>query len=138
MIGFITFVLATVVVFSISNSATMTILERSQEIGMLRSLGFTRSYVRALFVREMLALAGLAMVAGTVIGFAGIAAVNGSKIHFNPPGIAGGLLLRLEPSLKLSLGAGALVFVLALLAAWIAVRSVARRNIATLVLGVRA
>jgi putative ABC transport system permease protein len=138
MIGFITFVLATVVVFSISNSATMTILERSQEIGMLRALGFSRSYVRGLFVREMLALALLAMLAGTVIGFVGIAVINDSKIHFNPPGIAGGLLLRLEPSLFPSLGAGLLIFSLALVAAWIAVRSVARRNIATLVLGVRA
>lgn len=135
MIGFIAFVLATIIVFSISNSATMTIIERGQEIGMMRSLGFARGYIRALFIREMIALATLGVVTGGLLGLAGILFVNGLDIRFNPPGIAGGMQLVLKPSALMVGVAAAVIFTLAAGAAWLAIRSIVQRNIAILLMG---
>ena len=50
-----------------TRAATMTIIERSQEIGMLRSVGFTQSYIKTLFLREMLALTALSVAVGGVV-----------------------------------------------------------------------
>lgn len=135
MVAFISVVLATVVVFSIFNAATMTVIERSQEIGMMRSLGFTRRQIRQLFVYEMLALSSLAVVAGGVVGAAGIAAVNAAKIRLNPPGVAGGMQLALIPNAGIVAGAAVLIFLLSVLTTLMAVRTVAKRNIATLLMG---
>lgn len=135
MIGFISFVLATVIVFSISNSATMTIIERSQEIGMMRSLGFARTYIRALFIREMVALAILSVIVGGLIGVTGIMVINGMNIRFNPPGVAGGMQLVLKPSALMVGSAAVVIFSLAAGAAWIAIRSIVQRNIAILLMG---
>ncbi|MCX6125889.1 MAG: hypothetical protein NTV34_14235, partial [Proteobacteria bacterium] len=52
MVTFIGFVLALVIVLSIFNSATMTVIERSEEVGMLRSLGYTRRLIRIIFSLE--------------------------------------------------------------------------------------
>jgi putative ABC transport system permease protein len=137
MIGFLTMVLSTVVVFSVFNAATMTVIERSQEIGMMRSLGYTKRGVRILFVIEMALLTGMSLFAGGIIAFVGILSVNGAGIELHPPGIAGGMLLKLTPSALTVAFALALITVLALVTTWFAVKSVARRNIASLLLGMQ-
>lgn len=135
MVTFIAVVLATVVVFSIFNSATMTVIERSQEIGMMRSLGFKRGEIRRLFVREMVALALVSVVGGGIVAIIGILAVNGSGVLLKPPGVSGGMLLKLVPNTLIVSGATVLIFALAVLTTLLAVRNMARRNIATLLMG---
>jgi putative ABC transport system permease protein len=135
MVGFITFVLALVVIFSIFNSATMTIIERSQEIGMMRSLGFRRRQIRQLFIMEMLLLSAVSVIGGGLIALIGILLVNGLEIHYYPPGVSGGMTLRLIPNF-LSVGVSVVINLgLALITTLFAVWSVANRNIATLLLG---
>ena len=135
MVGFITFVLATVIIFSIFNSATMTVIERSQEIGMLRSLGFTQRYVKTLFFREMTALCLVAVTAGGLIGALGVGGVNAARIHFTPPGIAGGVYLELTPTAAIVVGAAVLIFALAASAVTLAMRAVVRQKITVLLMG---
>lgn len=135
MVAFITVVLVTVIVFSVFNAATMTVIERSQEIGMMRSLGFTRRQIRRLFVMEMAALAGLSLVIGGVMAGVGIFAVNHARIDFNPPGIAGGMKLLLTVNSKVVFLSAILILVLAVLTTLVAVRQIVKGNIATLVLG---
>lgn len=135
MISFLTVVLASIVVFSVFNSATMTIIERSQEIGMMRSLGYTRRGVRLLFVTEMAVLTAISVIAGGIIAMIGTGIVNQLAIELHPPGIAGVLHLKITPSLASIAAALGLIIGLALLTTWFAVRIVAKRNIATLVVG---
>lgn len=135
MVSFITFVLAAVVVLSIFNSATMTIIERSQEIGMMRSLGFTRKQIRELFVMEMLLLAAFSIITGGIVATLGILLVNNLGVTYNPPGIVGGMILKLIPNLKIVLQSGVITLSLAVATTLIAVRKVVRTNIATLLLG---
>jgi putative ABC transport system permease protein len=135
MIGFICFVLATVIIFSIFNSATMTVIERSQEIGMLRSVGFTQGYVRSLFVREMMALTAISVVAGALVATIGIGAINAADIRFQPPGIAGGMQLILTPNAVVVVAAAALIFALAGVSVFVALRSIVKQKITVLLMG---
>lgn len=135
MIGFISVVLATVIVFSVFNAATMTVIERSQEIGMMRSLGFTRTRIRRLFVQEMLVLAVMSIVFGGIVGGVGIFGVNRAQIPINPPGVAGGMALVLEPNARIVAGAALLIFLLSILTTLVAVRSIVKRKIAVLLMG---
>jgi|LauGreDrversion4_2_1035121.scaffolds.fasta_scaffold00381_22 putative ABC transport system permease protein len=135
MVTFITFVLASVVILSIFNSATMTIIERSQEIGMMRSLGFTRRQIRQLFVMEMLLLAAFSIVTGGIVASLGIFLVNNLGVTYNPPGIVGGMILKLVPNVKIVVQSGLVTLSLAVITTLLAVRKIVRTNISTLLLG---
>lgn len=135
MVGFITFILATVVILSIFNASTMTVIERSQEIGMMRSLGYTRGQIRRLFVREVFCLTVISTVVGGIGGALGIVFVNSLGVIFRPPGIAGGIRLTLEPNNETIVAAVILVFVLALSTTLLAVKNMVARNITLLLMG---
>jgi putative ABC transport system permease protein len=135
MVGFITIILSTVVILSIFNSSTMTVIERSQEIGMMRSLGYTRGQIRKLFVQEVFCLTIISTAVGAVFAVLGIFFVNALKIQFRPPGIAGGIQLVLEPNVETVLAATILVISLSLLTTVIAVRKMVSRPITMLLMG---
>ena len=137
MIVFLMGVLVAIVVLSIFNSSTMTVIERAQEIGMMRSLGFTRSLISRLFAAEMLFLALGAILAGGLVGILGILAVNHSGIRLYPPGIGGGMQLTLTPGASIIASAAALVVSIAMVTAIGVVRKIAHEKIPTLLLGSR-
>ncbi len=97
LVGFMTAVLGTVIGFSALNSTAITILERSDEIGMYRAFGFRRRQVLGLYIQESVWLCLASLAAGTVIGLWVVGLVNRAGIIYHPPGIAGGLRLLLVP-----------------------------------------
>ena len=129
-------VVVTVVVLSVLNSMTMTILERSREIGTFRSLGFTRGNVVGLFVREGVALTAIGLGVGLGLGYAAAAVVNNANIPFNPPGVARPIQLLITPELGPCAVIAAAILVLCLAATWFATRQRARMNIVELNTGV--
>jgi len=135
MVGFITIILSTVVILSIFNSSTMTVIERSQEIGMMRSLGYTRGQIRKLFVQEVFCLTIISTAIGAVFAALGILFVNALKVQFRPPGIAGGIQLILEPNSETIVAATILVISLSLLTTLIAVRNMVSKPITILLMG---
>lgn len=135
MVGFITIILSTVVILSIFNSSTMTVIERSQEIGMMRSLGYTKGQVRKLFVQEVFCLTIISTAVGGLFAVIGILFVNALKIQFRPPGIAGGIQLVLEPNSDMVVAATILVISLSLLTTIFAVRKMVSRPITILLMG---
>jgi putative ABC transport system permease protein len=56
--------------FIIGNIMMMVVLERRREIGVLKSMGFTRREVLSVFVAEGIALGLIGSVAGTILGAA--------------------------------------------------------------------
>ena len=91
----------------IINTLTMNIMERTQEIGMLRAIGMTRGQV----IKMVLSEAGLMGVIGGLIGLvfgvllsriflAGMTAMSGYKLDFLVP--AGGVLMGLIIALGIS------------------------------------
>lgn len=135
MVGFITLILSTVVILSIFNASTMTVIERSQEIGMMRSLGFTRGQIRQLFVREVFCLTLISTAFGAILSVVGILFVNALQIQFRPPGIAGGIRLILEPNIETVAGATILIILLSVLTTLYAVKNMVGRPITLLLMG---
>ncbi|MCX6118976.1 MAG: FtsX-like permease family protein [Proteobacteria bacterium] len=135
MVGFIGCVLALVIILSIFNSATMTVIERSEEVGMLRSIGYTRGLVRLVFVLEGFFLTVVSTVFGIIVGLTSMFFVNRSGITFRPPGVEGGLQLILVPNFWVMILATVCVSSLAVFATWIAVSGISKKNISELVAG---
>ena len=135
MVGFVGFVLALVVILSIFNSATMTAIERSQEVGMFRSVGYNQKVIRKLFILEGLFLTVISVIAGAVLGLLTMWIINRLQITIYPPGVAGGIDLMFAPNTLIILAGAFFVGVLGMLSTWLAVASIVKKNIANLVSG---
>ena len=125
-----------VVVFSVFNSATITAMERSREIGMMRSLGYTRRRIRVTFLMEAAILTVLSISAGCLLGYVLLFTLNHSGIRYAPPGmdIAGGILTLVidAPAVAVS---WLIIFVLSILTTLLSVWAVAKLPIANLLSG---
>lgn len=122
----------TVVVLGVVNAATLTVYERTRELGTFRALGYTRHQVTALFLREVLLLSLVAMAAGLVFAFGVAAAVNASGIRFSPPGVPGTIQLTVTPGAGVAAVVAAAMLPLSLLATWVVVRRRVRERVADL------
>jgi putative ABC transport system permease protein len=98
MAGFISIIVNVVVILSIANSMTLSVIERTREIGTLRAMGFLKSHISSLFVREaiLLSLAGLA--GGVLIATLTVWGINSSHFMFSPPGVPGTIQFILSPT----------------------------------------
>lgn len=135
MVSFIGFVLALVIILSIFNSATMTVIERSEEVGMLRSLGYTRLRIQQIFALEGLFITLLSTVTGIVMSLIAMQVVYVANIQFTPPGIDGGMQLIIIPDVRIMIIATICVSSLGMIATWLAVTGISKKNIAELVAG---
>jgi putative ABC transport system permease protein len=132
MAGFMAIVVFAVVALSILNSMTLGIIERTREIGTLRSLGFTRAQMLGLFVREGVVLTALGVGSGLLMALVVAGLVNLRDIRVTPPGVPGSMQLLLTPNPGLCIGLAVTLGALSLLATVIATRRRTRENIASL------
>ncbi len=83
---FIFIIVLTIVVMNIINTMSMTVVERTREIGTLRALGMQRLSVRRLFSTEGLFLSLIGCIAGVVLSLSITFLVNQADISYTPPG----------------------------------------------------
>jgi putative ABC transport system permease protein len=83
---FLTIIMGVIVLFAVVNTMTMNVLERTNEIGMVRAMGVRRSGIRRLFLLEGALLGALGASAGVVLAFIGVWAINNGGFHWFPPG----------------------------------------------------
>jgi ABC-type lipoprotein release transport system permease subunit len=76
-----------VVLFSITNTFLMAVMERVRELGLLNALGLAPRRIGRLMLAETVLLTALAMAAGLALGLIGHAAVSSTGI---PIGSMGG------------------------------------------------
>lgn len=88
--GFIAVLIGSIVLFTVTNTMSMAVVERTAEIGTLRAIGLRRGGIRAMFVSEGVVLGcfGAALGIGAAIGLAWV--VNQLGLTWIPPG-------RIEP-----------------------------------------
>ncbi|HMU41589.1 MAG TPA: FtsX-like permease family protein [Pseudomonadota bacterium] len=130
--GFMTGLVVLVLALTVLGAMTLTILERTRELGTLRALGFPRQALIGLVVREAVVLSALGLVLGTVLGVSGCFAVNAAGIRFAPPGVPGTIQLILVPAGWICAIQAAVVLPCLCFAAWLVVRAQAKRNIVDL------
>jgi putative ABC transport system permease protein len=84
--SFIAILIGAIVLFTVGNTMSAAVVERTVEIGTLRAMGLRRTGIRRLFVVEglLLGLAGAALGSLTAILFA--AAINHMGLTWTPPG----------------------------------------------------
>jgi putative ABC transport system permease protein len=88
--GFIAVLIGAIVLFTVTNTMSMAVVERTAEIGTLRAIGLRRGGIRAMFVSEGIVLG----VFGALLGITAAAIVawliNQLGLTWTPPG-------RIEP-----------------------------------------
>jgi putative ABC transport system permease protein len=88
--GFISVLIGGIVLFTVGNTMSMAVVERTAEIGTLRAIGLRRGDIRAMFVIEGLVIGVLGALLGIVVAIAAAAAINQMGMTWTPPG-------RIEP-----------------------------------------
>ena len=84
--GFISVLIGAVVLFTISNTMSMTVVERTVEIGTVRALGLRRRGVQAMFLTEAVVLGFAGSVLGIACSFAAAWIINQMGLTWTPPG----------------------------------------------------
>lgn len=129
--GFISVLIGSIVLFTVGNTMSTAVIERTSEIGTLRSIGLRRGSVKALFLTEGLLLGALGAVLGVLCALLLAALINRIGLTWLPPGRAEPIELAVrvggETAMVLT-GALGVVLVGALSALWPASRA-ARMNI---------
>jgi putative ABC transport system permease protein len=93
--GFIFVLIGAIVLFTVGNTMSTAVVERTVEIGTVRAMGLRRGGVRRIFVIEGLLLGVAGATAGTVIAVLGAVAVNSAGLSWLPPGSGARLPLLL-------------------------------------------
>ncbi len=88
--GFISVLIGAVVLFTIGNTMSMTVVERTVEIGTVRAMGLRRSGIRRMFLAEALVLGIAGSLLGVAMAMGMAAAINAVGLTWTPPG-------RVEP-----------------------------------------
>ena len=95
MFGFLSVIMVMIVVFTVVNTMTMSVMERVNEIGTARAMGVRRSGVRGMFVIEGILLGVIGATAGALLGTALSYWFNHAGIMYTPPGQARAVPVRL-------------------------------------------
>lgn len=131
--GFISILIGVIVLFTVSNTMSMAVVERTAEIGTLRAIGLRRSGIRRMFMCEgmLLGLAGsvLGIIAALVLAFL----INHGGITWTPPGRVDAVPLTVrvwgEPAPMIGLVIA--LTLVTIVSSWIPSRRGARINIVT-------
>jgi putative ABC transport system permease protein len=118
--GFMAVLISAIVLFTVVNTMSMVVVERTTEIGTLRAIGLRRSGIRRLFVCEALLL-GLIGAAVGLIAALGLAwVIDHSGLTWLPPGQVERvpLAVRLWGEGRLMAGTAAGLVLVAALSAW--------------------
>lgn len=83
---FITAIMVVIVMFTVANTMSMTVIERTNEIGTVRAMGVQRNGIRLQFVVEGLLLGLIGATIGVVLAVAVSTAINHAGFHWLPPG----------------------------------------------------
>lgn len=98
-------ILAIVVFIIIMNTMTVSVIERTGEIGTMRAIGAEKKFIRRMFFAESVTLTLLSSLAGIALAFVVMAILNPLNIMLTESGLArmalGGGILHFSPTLQI-------------------------------------
>jgi putative ABC transport system permease protein len=118
-----------IVIMSITNTMSMTVLERTREIGTLRALGIKRRGILRLFAMESSLLGVCGLMGGILLTFSGRWIIDFFKPTWTPPGITISIPLMIDFVPRFMIYSFLFLIALCLIASLIPARQAARRNI---------
>ena len=128
--GLLGIIIAALVFFSVANTLTMAVVERTREIGTLRALGALPAEIVAEFLREGALIGAVGTLLGMLLA-AGVAQlVLGLDLQMPPPpGRSETYPLKVYVDAPLYAVVSCLIVLLCAVAAWFASRKAARKSI---------
>ena len=120
MFGFIATLIAVIVLFTIGNTMSTAVVERTVEIGTLRAMGLRRSGLRALFLCEGILLGVFGALAGVLCALVIAYLINHSGLSWTPPGYSYAylILVRVWQDPALLIGSVVGLIVVTVISAW--------------------
>lgn len=129
-VGVVQLLIALIVILSISNTLSMTVVERTGEIGTSMALGVRRHEILKLFVTEGILLGIISGVIGVMLGYLLAQVISTIGIPMPPPpGMARGYTGEISISAALAFEAFMLAFFTTLLASLFPAWKASRMNI---------
>lgn len=128
--GLLGIVIVTMVLFAVSNTLVMAVIERTREMGTLRALGASPRQVVIVFVLEgmILGLAGVSVGVMLAVATSVFFALNDFQMP-PPPGRSVGYPFNVNMDLNLYALSALIVVLLCIVAAWWVSRKAARKSI---------
>lgn len=126
---FIFSIVLIIVVMSVINTMSMSVMERTREIGTLRALGLKRPGVKGLFATEGALLGLLGSGMGFLFFFAVYALITAAHPTYVPPGSSNPVPLQVDLVWAFLVQSLLFLSILALLAAYVPARKSARMTI---------
>lgn len=127
--GFIFLIVLTVVVMSVANSMGMTVIERTREIGTLRSIGLRRAGVVRIFTTESLLLTLIGCGTGFLLTVLVRYGINVADISYTPPNSVSPTPLLIDLDMRRIVFTCVLMGIVATLAAYLPARRAANKVI---------
>jgi len=128
--GLLGVVLVAMVLFSVSNTLGMAVLERTREIGTLRAMGTLPGQVVRNFALEGLVIGAAGVVLGMAVAVAASVSFDLLGVEMPPPpGRSVGYPLHIDLPPALFLATAAVIVLSAVVAAWFVSRKAARKSI---------
>lgn len=118
--GFIAILIGVIVLFTVGNTMSMAVVERTVEIGTLRAIGQRRGGIRRLFMAEGMLLGSIGALMGVMFALFVANLINHSGLTWTPPGYvyAYPLLVRIWGDASLIAGSSAGLIMVAVISAW--------------------
>ncbi len=126
--GFMAVLIGAIVLFTVGNTMSMAVVERTTEIGTLRAMGLRRAGIRNLFVCEGLLLGLIGAVAGILVALGIAWLINHGGLTWLPPGQVDPvpLTVRVWGETRMMLTTGLGLTVVAVISAWWPARRASR------------
>jgi len=84
--GFISILIGVIVLFTVGNTMSMAVVERTPEIGTLRAIGLRRTGIRKMFMLEGMVLGLVGSVLGIITALVLAFLINHGGLTWTPPG----------------------------------------------------
>jgi len=126
---FLFIIVFVIVVMSVTNTMSMTVIERTREIGTLRALGLKRRGVLLLFAMESSLLGLCGTVCGLLLSFLGWGCFAFFKPMWTPPRVSLQIAIRVEIVPEYILYSFLFLLILSIAASLIPARRAARQNV---------
>ncbi len=129
--GFISILIGVIVLFTVGNTMSMAVVERTAEIGTLRAIGVRRAGIRKIFMMEGMLLGLTGSVLGIVTALILAFLINHGGITWTPPGRVDPvpLTVRVWGEPRPMIGVVVALTLVTLVSSWIPSRRGARINI---------
>lgn len=127
--GFLLSIVLAIIAMSVTNAMTMSVIERTREIGTLRAIGVQRNGVIRLFVMEALLLVVLGCFGGLALTVLVRLGVNAADITYQPPNSTDKVRLLIGFDVAKVVATALLLGALSVVAAFLPARRAARQLI---------